>query len=191
MLRRVENHQPKYMLDASDRIIVVNGAFELQAMAHGRPDLGRMVVGRPVTDFISGAEVREVWTGLLRRARTIGAPLRFHYRCDAPHEGRLAVMELRGLSHAHVVLRTRFVTVAPRVRQRLLDPNAARDARLLHTCAWCNRYHVGGWVEVEHAVERMQLFESPSVPQLTHTICERCTMYLDDPCPDLAPDPPL
>jgi hypothetical protein len=187
----VDDEHPTYAVDAAGRIAAVNDAFERQAAAHGRPDLGSEVVGRPVTDFISGPEVRHLWRGLLDRARFIDAPLWFRYRCDSPREARLALMELRGLDRAQVQLRTRFVAVAPRVHQRLLDPHALRDARMLRACAWCSRYHVGEWVEVGHAVERMQLFKSRTVPQVTQTICDRCTSYLEDPSPDLEPDPPM
>jgi hypothetical protein len=37
----------------------------------------------------------------------------------------------------------------------------------------------------------MQLFKSRPVPQVTQTICKRCTSYLEDPSPDLEPDPPM
>jgi hypothetical protein len=188
----VHNNRPAYVVDRRGRIARVNCAFDELARSHGRPDLGESVVGLALSDFVAGADVRRLWRSLLDQARTWPVPLRFHYRCDAPEMARLAMMELRPVgSDGDVELRSHFVQCAPRLHQRLFDANAERDERLLRSCAWCNRFYVGGWVPVEHAVETLGLLRGGTVPGVTHGICERCVDYLDDPSPDLAPDPPL
>jgi hypothetical protein len=181
------------LVDRSDRIVCVNDAFDKLAVMHGRPDLGAPVVGRSLPEFVTGMEVRHLWRTLLDRARDWPKPLRLHYRCDAPAMARLAVMELRRVGNdGEVQLRSHFASMAPRLPQRLFDVAAARDERMLRSCAWCNRFDLAGrWLEVELAVEQLGLMHAETVPAVTHTICERCAEYLEDPSPDLAPDPPL
>jgi hypothetical protein len=173
-----------YVVDAADRIVAVDDAYVRLAQWHGRPELGSAAVGCGLADFIAGAEVRELWRTLLSRARVAPAPLRFHYRCDAPEMTRLALMELRRVDAAgagSVELRTRFARISHRAPQPLLDRHAARDERMLRACAWCNRFDVDGWAEVEVAVERLGLLRGGAVPSLTHGICAECETYLLDP----------
>jgi hypothetical protein len=189
---KVHVDTPEYVVNRDGRIARVNEAFDRLARMHGRPDLGEPVVGRSLADFIAGVEVRHIWEALLDRARESPVPLRLHYRCDAPEMARLALMELRSAgADGEVRLRSHFVTEAPRLPQRLFDAHAERDDRMLRSCGWCNRFDVGTWVPVEHAVERLGLLRGGTVPQVTHGICDRCAAYLDDPSPDLAPDAPL
>jgi hypothetical protein len=190
---RVRGELPTYVMDRGDRIVRDNKAFDRLAVMHGRPDLGAPVVGRSLPEFIAGTEVRHLWRTLLDRARDCPMPLRLHYRCDAPEMARLAVMELSQAGNdGEVELRSHFTSVAPRLPQRLFDVAAERDERMLRSCAWCNRFDLGGrWLEVELAVEQLGLMHAETVPAVTHTICERCVDYLDDPSPDFAPDPPL
>ena len=41
-------------------------------------------------------------------------------------------------------------------------------------CAWCKKADVGGWVEVEEAVRRLQLFDQARLPRITHGVCPAC-----------------
>lgn len=71
---------------------------------------------------------------------------------------------------------TQSLQVVDRPAVKLLEGDTPRSSELLRACAWCNRIDAGGdeWKEVEVAVERLGLFETDLMPQLTHTICGDC-----------------
>ncbi len=46
-------------------------------------------------------------------------------------------------------------------------------------CGWCDRFEVDGeWVEVEEAARRLELFNRPELPALSHGICPDCNELL-------------
>jgi hypothetical protein len=63
--------------------------------------------------------------------------------------------------------------------QPLLDPEVPRGGETLVMCGWCDRFEVGGeWVEVEEAARRLELFNRPELPPLSHGICPDCNELL-------------
>src|SRR6266852_7911105 len=70
-----------YRIDGADVLTDVSGAWD--EFARGNGGIGQ-VVGRPLWHFVTGTEVRAVWSQMLRRVREVGGPLAFLYRCDAP-----------------------------------------------------------------------------------------------------------
>jgi hypothetical protein len=81
----------------------------------------------------------------------------------------------------------RVVLVSARMRseeerdlpQPLLDPATPRGDEVLEMCGWCDRFEVDGeWVEVEEAARRLELFNRPELPALSHGICPDCNEML-------------
>jgi hypothetical protein len=65
------------------------------------------------------------------------------------------------------------------VPQPLLDPEVPRSESTLTMCGWCDRFEVDGeWVEVEEAARRLELFNRPELPALSHGICPDCNEML-------------
>jgi mRNA-degrading endonuclease toxin of MazEF toxin-antitoxin module len=64
-----------------------------------------------------------------------------------------------------------------RPAQPLLDPAAPRSGELVVVCGWCKQVKLGAerWVEVEEAAVALKLFERPTIPRVSHGICERCS----------------
>jgi hypothetical protein len=63
--------------------------------------------------------------------------------------------------------------------QPLLDPEVPRSEEMVEMCGWCDRFEVDGeWVEVEEAAKRLQLFNRPTLPALSHGICPDCNAML-------------
>jgi hypothetical protein len=58
----------------------------------------------------------------------------------------------------------------------LLDPAVPRDpGAFLRMCAWCKQIDAeGSWLAIEEAVERLRLFDRPTLPAFTHGMCDRC-----------------
>ena len=60
----------------------------------------------------------------------------------------------------------------------LLDPDFPRTEEFLTMCAWCKKVKAPGWMEAEDAVQRLNFFDRPQLPQITHGICENCVHSL-------------
>src|ERR1700704_5866909 len=75
-----------YRIDGADVLTEIGGAWDDFARVNG--GIGQ-VVGRPLWHFVTGQEVRAVWSQLLHRVREQGGPLVFLYRCDGPGTRRL------------------------------------------------------------------------------------------------------
>jgi hypothetical protein len=105
-----------------------------------------------------------------------GRPMRFNFRCDAPEYRRHMEMTIARRDGGELQFETRIVREEERRRQQLLDWRAPRAGGLLRICGWCKRVDVGEgrWGEVEEAVTALRLFERPSLPMLTHGMCEPC-----------------
>ena len=88
-----------YSIDGDDRLRSVNPAFQRFAQANDAPELTEGVAGRPIWDFITGAEVSAVYQELFTRVRTTRRSVSFPYRCDSPAERRDLWMEI---GRAHV-----------------------------------------------------------------------------------------
>src|SRR5205807_257981 len=115
---------------------------------------------------------------LLTKVRT-GRTIRFEFRCDTPGARRLLEMAISPGGPGAVEFRTRVLSEQPRLAVKLLAGDVPRSADLLRACSWCKRVDVGGeWAEVEEAVALLRLFEHPSLPMLTHGICESCLAHL-------------
>jgi hypothetical protein len=175
-----------YRVDGQDTITFVNHEWDLFAVANAAPDLlsGR-IVSRSLWDFVSDATTRQLYRDMLKRNRA-GHGVRFPFRCDAADWRRFLEMDLSSFSGDAVEFQVRTLSLEKRPSQALLEVNRPRTDALLRMCGWCKRVAVGvGWVDVEEAVLQMRLFESASLPMLTHGICEECeekmNSFLDEP----------
>lgn len=164
-----------YRIDGQDRIVFVNEEWDRFAQANdGESVLSARILQRPLWDFISDMTTQELYRQILQRVRS-GRPIRFTFRCDAPHFRRTLQMDIHLVEGDTVELRTQ--TLAEERRQPIqfetLQDRVPGD--LLRMCSWCKKVHVeGAWEELEVAVERLQLFQRPRPPLITHSVCESC-----------------
>ena len=135
-----------------------------------------------------GAEVRTVYRDLLRRAREEKRPIEVPFRCDAPHLRRYLRLriELRkdgGLDLVSWTEREEARDPAPFPAGEDQDPLPGAP---LGMCAWCKKVRVdpesgdGDWVEIEVAIERLDLFGATVLPRITHGICPDCSRGLQE-----------
>jgi hypothetical protein len=165
-----------YTTDADGTIVSVDDGFRALAREHGHDHLCDVVVGRALTDFVAGARPRALQTALVERAHRSGRALELRYRCDAPEMRRFAVLEITPQADGTTVFTTWFDSVEERPAQRLLDYAQPRGERVVSLCAWCNRFDVGGWREVEDAAER--LASATELPHVEHSVCDICELLL-------------
>jgi hypothetical protein len=70
----------------------------------------------------------------------------------------------------------RIVKIESRPRVALLAGDVERSDQVVTVCSWCKKVRIGtgDWVEVEEAVDRLELFNANVRPRLNHGICPPC-----------------
>lgn len=167
----------RYRIDSQDTILDVNDAWTAFAIENGAPELGAAaVVGQSMWRYIDGSETQHLWGMLLARARQTLRTHVFPFRCDAPTCRRHMEMAITGSPDGSVDFVSKLLREEPRSSVPLLESRQRRGESWLTICSWCNRVHVAEaeWSEVETAVERLALFSSDGLPQVTHGICRAC-----------------
>lgn len=165
-----------YAIDRDGRITSVDDGFRELARAHGQPGLADDAVGKPLTAFVAGSRPRALQESLIARAHAAGRPLELRYRCDGPEMRRFAVLEIQPEPDGGTTFKTWFESVEERDRQPLFDYSVPRGDRVILLCAWCNRFDLGGWREVEDAVPR--LAAAAALPKVEHSVCDICELLL-------------
>ncbi len=166
-----------YTIDAGDRILSANQNWFAFALENGVSDLTEQnVIGRIIWDFISDGTTRHIFEVLFKKVRESGAEMKLPYRCDSP--GCKRYMELTLIRRPQNIIEFRSRILREEIRQpvRLLENNINRSNERLVMCGWCKKVRMpdGTMVEAEEAVQILNLFDSPCLPHITHSICEPC-----------------
>lgn len=169
-----------YAIDEHDHLIRVDEGYYSFAEENGWEE-ATTSLGRSLWDYVAGHEMVKLQRLLVRRIRDEVGDVELPFRCDGP--------EVRREMNIRIVARPggRVVLFSARMRseeawdlpQRLLDPATPRGDEMLEMCGWCDRFEVDGeWVEVEEAARRLELFNKPELPVLSHGICPDCNGML-------------
>jgi len=166
-----------YRIDATDQLIGMNEAWSTFAHENrGEEALPAKVMGRSLWDVVTDPALQELYRRMVRQARD-GSPVRFRYRCDAPHERRVFEMAIAEVEPGVVEFRSELKTAEGRRPVAWLDPEARRGPALVRVCSWCGRVALpdGRWVAVERAMEEHAALHQPEAPALTRGICAECS----------------
>jgi hypothetical protein len=157
-----------YRIDSNDAIVHMDGAFRRFAASVGVPELPDEALGRPLWSFIGDEELRAVYAALVARARG-GRVVKVQTRCDSPSLARVVEMDISPRPGGEIEIACRSGSA------RLITPALASGSELLRLCAWCYRAdRDGSWRAFEDVVAEEGLLELPTVPVVTHGICEDC-----------------
>ncbi len=166
-----------YGVDSADRLVFVNDAWSEFARDNaGEALLPPAVLGRSLWDFITDGTTLLLYRDLIARVRRANEVVRFGFRCDAPAQRRLLEMRIAQGANGGVVFTVAMLDAQDRPAQPFLSAGVEREDGLLRICGWCKRIPMpsGAWVEVEEAITTLGLFGRPTLPRLSHGICERC-----------------
>jgi hypothetical protein len=166
-----------YLVDPSDALVSVNPAWSTSAVSGDAPGLaGPEVIGRSLWEFVSDGTTRQLYRAMLDRVRTTRRPIAFHFRCDTPAMQRLLRMQLSPEPGGVVRFEVHKVAERSRPPVALLNPKTPRSTAIVRICGWCKRLPLpdDGWVEVEAAVDHLDLLDSPVLPALSHGMCPDC-----------------
>lgn len=169
-----------YAIDQQDHLIKVDEGFYAFAEENGWDGAGTSL-GRSLWDFVAGEEMKKVQRLLLRRIRDEAGDVELPFRCDGSGVRREMEIRIKARPGGRAVLFSAAVRAEEEreLPQPLLDPSAPRGLDTLPMCGWCDRFEAGGeWVEVEEAARRLELFDRPELPALSHGICPDCNNML-------------
>ena len=162
-----------YRIDASDRIVFTDAAWFEFARINGfaNPD----VLGTSLGSHITDRTTAHLYQAVVQKVRSVRKPAQVSFRCDAPTERRFMVLEVTPEEGGALLFCsiTREMQFRPPVL--LIDEALPRSGRFLTMCSWCKRVFLADqWIEAEAAIDRLCLFASERLPQITHTICPVC-----------------
>jgi len=165
-----------HRIDADDRIVHVNDEWVEFAIENDAPHLDRgNVLGRKLWSYVNEPTTRHLYQVLVRRVRDSGETATVPYRCDAPDRRRELRMEISLREDGEVEFASRIVSAEPREPVAVLDFRAPRGGGHVRMCSWCKAVKTPeGWVDTESAVARLGLLQGPTLPPLTHGICDDC-----------------
>jgi len=169
-----------YAIDEDDHLVKLDEGYYRFAEENGWAEAGSSL-GRSLWDYVAGHELRKLQRLLVRRVRDEVGDVELPFRCDAPKVRREMNIRIVARPGGRAVLFSARLRseLARDVPQPLLDPSAPRAGDPLPMCGWCDRFEVGGeWVEVEEAARRLQLFNRPELPPLSHGVCPECSELL-------------
>jgi hypothetical protein len=165
-----------YRVDAEDRLQWVSPDWVDFARQNQAPQLTtEAVLGQPLFAYITGQETEQIYRLILDRVRRTRTSTVVPFRCDGPGVRRFMELSIQSGSSGELCFEGRLLREEERMPVDLFDPDAMRSDRRVSVCSWCKRVDAAGeWVEVELAVGRLGLFDSPVMPQLLHGMCPDC-----------------
>lgn len=167
----------RYLINRENEIESINGDWRSFARQNGGEKLmSEMILHRDIISFISCGRCQELYDMLINSVRTSKKMIEFPFRCDSPDIRRFMKMEMIPLDQGRV----EFISYTEREEVRLpiylLDISVQRSEKIITICSWCKRIkaeHVH-WLDMEEAVQKMELFNSNRFPKLSHGICPAC-----------------
>jgi len=171
-----------YAIDASNRIVEVNGEWLDFARENQAPELcGERVLGKSLLDFISGREVRHLYQLIIDRVRARNTAMVVPFRCDSSTLRRFMELEISPTANRGVLFTARLLDIQQRRPVALFDNGSHRSQDRLQVCSWCKRVDVAGnWVDVEQATQQLHLFDQAALPQISHGICLECSHQVSE-----------
>lgn len=167
----------QYRIDSRDRITSVSPRWLDFATENGAPDLTpEAVIGRPLWDFVSGVEVRQVYHMLFATVRNGRRLASIPFRCDSPGVRRFMEMDLSVLSDHEIRIQARLIRSEARRMVSFPVSAATGSGGWLRSCSWCRRFHLyqSRWAEIDETVRRLKLLEVEVPPSITYGICPDC-----------------
>ena len=174
-----------HTIDSQEIITHVNSEWISFALKNGIPDADAAVfVGRSIWDFIEDESTIQIWRAILDRVRSSQKVLQIQYRCDSPDRKRYMLMEIVPLPSQQIEMANRVLKEESRTPVELLNPLTVHSWGPLVLCSWCKKLRVSpavperpefeDWMEVEDALTKLNLFDLPGLPSISHSICITC-----------------
>jgi hypothetical protein len=165
-----------YHIDKDNRIILLSDEWEHFAVKNNASHLTvGAVLNNTIFDFIADSRCQLLYQMLIDRCRIEQRNLKFPFRCDAPEYRRFMLMEISPLKDGAIVFKSCIVREESREPVPILDVNTGRSDEFLKICSFCKKIEVdNNWLDVENAIESLDLFNENIFPHLSHGVCQMC-----------------
>ena len=166
-----------YAIGRDDCVASVSEEWLEFARENRATDLTReRVVGRPLWEFIAGPETRLLYEGLFRRVRHDAETIELPFRCDSPDRFRFMQLRLEPGPGNSVECLGVLLREQQRPFYSILDRAFPRSRERLIMCSLCKRIHAFDlrWLELEDAIQQLDLFDSANLPEIDYAVCDRC-----------------
>lgn len=167
----------EYMVDASDKVVWVNEAWDAFALCNDAPGLlSEWVIGRDWREFVQGDATRMYIEAMLNATRLLGKRVAQSYRCDSPQEKRYVQLTVELLPDRNVRFCHHTTKVAEQkyVVKYVVPKTPVVSGKKIKRCSMCNRIEMRGiWQETEQAVES-GLLKAGSEVMVFYGICPSC-----------------
>jgi len=166
-----------WSIDDADKIVQVDDHWLAFARENTAPQLtAALVLGQSIWRFIQGRETVYLYKQVFARVRAGKSPVKFPFRCDSPDCRRFMEMKLSLLPEGAILFTSHILREEWRQPLDILDACRDRSGEFLQICSWCKKINIPGrgWMEIEAAIEPLDLFGHHSMPRMTHTICDSC-----------------
>lgn len=169
-----------YLIDRDCLIVSVDSSFKQFALDNEAPELAQQsLIGKSLFGFLCDRNTEELYRQMIERVRSDGRSITIPFRCDSPSERRFMELQISPAEEGLLHFCSSMKRIEPRKSVALLDQNSPRSDEILLQCGWCKKVSVGDdWLEVEMAVERLELFNRSILPELSHGICADCKSLL-------------
>ncbi len=172
-----DNPSVSYYVNAADEIVFVNEEWSKFAAENDAPELaqGEKVLRTNLWSVMTDISIEHLYRQILERVRA-GHEIEVQLRCDGPDTRRMMEMKVTPRGNGEAQFDTKPVWTEDRAPLKVLQKELPRRDYVLLVCSWCNRVELeeDNWVEVEKAVNYLQLFQVDKLPQLSHGICSDC-----------------
>lgn len=134
------------------------------------------VLNRPLFDFITDIKCLYLYELLIDVVRKSYRPVKFSFRCDSPDKRRFMDMEITQTPAGSTQFRSCIVKEESRQPVALLDSCVKRIDESITICSMCKKVRISSheWLEIEKAIEHLQLFNTQVLPKLAHGLCLHC-----------------
>lgn len=170
-----------YLIDADNCLRSADAAWDEFAAANGgRRVAWANVAGSDLLEHITDDTLRHLTARLIDKVRQEGRPVELSFNCDSPDTVRAMRMRISPAEGGAISFVNTLLEERRREPVRLIDADHLRDRDFIRVCGWCNRGVVGEeWLALEEVVERLSIFRTEQVPDVTHGLCPDCADRLE------------
>ena len=167
-----------YIVDKNDRMLGLSANWQSfsDPNAGGAACLPINIVGSSLWGHIAEWETKHLYEMILEGVRNSQRSATFDFPCDSPEIRRFLTLSVSPLPDRSIHFKSQIVGTELRTPVHCLLANIERSDEFLRICSMCKRIAIGTeeWVEVELAVQRLELFQKRVMPKFTHGICKDC-----------------
>lgn len=150
----------EYTLDAENRIIAIQGAWDEFAIDNNGDEItANNVIGKSLLRYVTGKVTRNALLNLLAKVRCHHVTAVMDYRCDSPSSKRWMRMTLTSEPKGHIRVTCQLIRQQAYTQVVQITCASERNKYTVVRCSLCNRINQqDGWYEVEDLANKHQCF---------------------------------